>query len=248
MEHREGMDMGPGAGASKPEAGKTPETDKERATHELHHRADSLGDSLRSFEKEIETADDMAARIKDPKKREEFKSALTAFRGRTGGIGKSLRAAVTGLALFAGGVGVGKGMDDDRKDAVIVDLARHTASAEAENRMLKSQLEKQEFPNVVRDKSAEKVIDAMAEQNAALRKQLTDMAKELARLRQERDEANARVLAEKEKGLVTQDALFKQQAVSGNLEQLYKKMKALIDGSDDPKLKEDSDRFLAAYE
>jgi len=248
MEHREGMDMAQGAAAPKPEAAKTPESDVERASNELHHRADSLGDSVRSFEKEIDSADAMAERIKDPGKRDEFKSALSSFRGRSGGIGKSLRAAVTGLALFAGGVGVGKGMDDEQKNAAIVDLARHAAAAEAENRMLKAQIEKQEFPNIAKEKGNEKVIDAMVEQNAALRQQLTDLAKELARLRQERDESNARVIAEKEKGLVTQDALFKQQAVSGNLEQLYKKMKDLIDGSGDPKLKEDADRFLSAYE
>lgn len=252
MEHREGMDMGKSAGTPKPEAGKAPESDVARASAELHQRADSLGDSLRSFEKEIDSADTMADRIKDPKKRKEFKSALGAFRGRTGGLGKSLRAAVTGLALFAGGVGVGRSMDQERHGAETAELARQAGTAEGENRILKEQLAKREAPASPTagqgEKAMGRAVDALAGENAALRQQLTDMAKDLARLRQERDEANARVFAEKEKGIVTQDALMKQQTVSGNLSTLYGKMKNLIEASGDPKLKEDADRFLAAYE
>ncbi|HTM68014.1 MAG TPA: hypothetical protein VL426_01840, partial [Candidatus Binatia bacterium] len=251
MERHEGMDMGKGAPKGPEKAG-APENGADAASVELSHRADSLGDSLRSFEKEMDGADAMLAKIKDPAKREEFTTALASLRGRTGGLGNALRGAVAGIALFAGGVGVGKGMNDERHEAAMIDVARQAAAAEVENRMLRQQLAEKK-PDVAAEakverveKASEKVIDAMAEQNNMLRQQLTEMQKELARLRQERDEANARVIAEKEKGLVTQDTLFKQQAVSGNLEQLYKKMKDLIDGSGDPKLKEDADRFLAA--
>ena len=55
-------------------------------------------------------------------------------------------------------------------------------------------------------------------------------------------------MAEKEKGIVTQDALLKQQTVAGNLASLFGKYKDLIESSGDAKMKEDAERFLAAYE
>jgi len=244
--------MGKGAGTPKPEAGKVPESDKEHASVELQQRADSLGDSLRSFEKEMDGADAMADKIKDPVKRDEFRSALATLRGRTGGLGNALRGAVAGLALFAGGVGVGKSMGDERHGAEMAELSRQAGAAEGENRILKEQLAKRESAAPAKTDQGEKAmgraLDTVTGENAALRSQLAEMAKELARFRQERDEANARVIAEKEKGIVTQDALMKQQTVSGNLSALYGKMKNLIEASGDPKLKEDADRFLAAYE
>lgn len=241
--------------AAKPEGGRRIEaTDAERGAAELGRRADSLGDDLRSFEKDAGEADRMLERIKDPAKREEFRTALGSLRGRAGGAGKALRGVVAGLALFAGGVGVGKGMNDERHDASMIEMARKTGEAEAENRMLKAQLARKEEAPVAApaDRSgiaaAEKATDALARENKALLAQLDAMAKDVAKLRQERDDANARVLEEKEKGIVTKDALLKQQTVSANLTAIYEKMKDMIDQSGDPKLKAEADRYLAMFE
>ncbi|HSD12318.1 MAG TPA: hypothetical protein VLC10_02055 [Patescibacteria group bacterium] len=255
MEGHERMTIDPSE-AARPEGGRRDEAaGGERESAELGRRAETLGDELRSFEKDAGEADRMLEKMKDPAKREEFKSALGALRGRASGAGNALRGVVAGLALFAGGVGVGKGMNDERRESAVVDLARQAGAADAENRMLRAEIaRKDEAAGATREAAAAKsskadrATDVLVGENKELRAQLAEMAKELARLRAERDEANARVIAEKEKGLVTQDALFKQQAVTGNLGQLYQKMKDLIDGSGDPKLKEDADRFLAAYE
>jgi hypothetical protein len=262
MEGHERMDMDPGAISPKREAGRPHERYpgesadaarvEEEMTGELGRRAESLGDSLRSFDKEMDGAEKTLEKVKDPKKREEFRSTLAALRGRAGGAGNMLRGAVTGLALLAGGIGVGKGMDDERRDAAMVEMAKQTGAAEAENRMLREQLAKRDEAAAARseggDKNVDRAMGSLEKQNAELRKQLERMANDLAQLRKERDDANAKVLAEKEKGIVTQDALMKQQAVSGNLQTLYEKMKNLIDQSGDPKLKEDAERFLSAYE
>lgn len=246
------MDMGPVAGSARSERAPAEPTDVEHGAKELGRRAESLGDSLRSFDKDVEGAEAMLGKVSDQRKREEFRTALDILRGRAGGVGNALRGAVAGLALFAGGVGVGKGMDDDRRESAIVEMAKQSGAAEAENRMLKEQLAKRDEGAEARAESGEKrvdkAMDSLSGQNVELRKQLGQMAKELEQLRKERDDANARVLAEKEKGIVAQDTLQKQQTVSNNLQTVYTKMKDLIDASGDQKLKDDADRFLSAYE
>lgn len=256
------MDMDPGAASPKRESGKPHERHageaadaarvEEEMLGELDRRAESLGDSLRSFGKEMDGAEKTLEKVKDPKKQEEFRSALAALRGRAGGAGNMLRGAVTGLALLAGGMGIGKGMNDERREAAMVEMAKQSGAAEAENRMLKERLAKRDEGAAAKseagDKNVDKAMGSLEKQNTELRKQLDRMANELAQLRKERDDANARVLAEKEKGIVTQDALMKQQTVSGNLQTLYQKMKDLIDQSGDPRLKDDAERFLSAYE
>jgi hypothetical protein len=250
MEGHERMDAGQvSGGAKKTESGaEAPKSDAERAQSDLGRRAESLGERVASFEShDMAEAEKMLSRIKDPAKRDEFAAALSKFRGRTSGVGNAVRGAVAGLALLAGGVGIGKGMNDERQQAAMMEMAKKTGEAEAENRMLREQLAKGERAVASKDAGGDRAMDALAGENTELRKQLTAMAKELAQLRKERDEANQKVLAEKEKGIVTQDALMKQQAVSGNLQSLYEKMRSLIDQSGDQKLKDDADRFLEAY-
>lgn len=244
------MDAGPLSGGAKrkEEGGEARLPDTERAQADLGRRADALGERVTSFEShDLVEAEKMLARMKDPAKRDEFASALAKFRGRSSGIGNAVRGAATAIALLAGGIGVGKGMNDERQQAAMMELAKKTGEAEAENRMLREQLAKGAKAEATKDAGGEKAIDALAGDNAELRSQLAAMARELAQLRKERDEANLKVLAEKEKGIVTQDALMKQQAVSGNLHSLYEKMRSLIDQSGDQKLKDDADRFLEAY-
>lgn len=245
------MDAGSvSGGAKKAEgAGELPKSESERAQSELGRRAESLGDRVTSFEAhDIAEAETMLARIKDPAKRDEFSAALAKFRGRTSGLGNTVRGAVAGLALLAGGVGVGKGMNDERQQAAMMEMAKQTGAAEAENRMLRERLAQREQRPSAKDDGSGKALEALAGDNAELRKLLGGYAKELAQLRKERDEANARVLAEKEKGIETKDALMHQQAVSGNLMSLYEKMRHLIDESGDAKMKEDAERFFSAYE
>jgi fructose-bisphosphate aldolase class 1 len=67
-------------------------------------------------------------------------------------------------------------------------------------------------------------------------------------MRDERDAAERKVLAEKEKGIEMKDTLLKQQTVTANMGALFDKMRTLIGQSDDKKLKEDLERFLEAYE
>lgn len=248
------MTMEPAEGRRPDGSKEAAKTDAERGAAALGRRSESLGEELRSFEKDAGEAEKMLERVKDPAKREEFRSALSSLRGRAGGAGNALRAAVAGLALFAGGVGIGKGMNDERREASMIEMARKTGEAEAENRMLKAQLAKKDDAPVAApaDRSgiaaAEKATDALARENKALLAQLDAMAKDVAKLRQERDEANARVLEEKEKGIVTRDSLLKQQTVSANLSAIYEKMKDMIDQSGDPKLKAEADRYLAMFE
>ncbi len=249
-----GMDPAEARRPDGPREPRMPET--ARGTIELGRRTEALDEELRSFEKDAGEAEKMLDRVKDPAKREEYRSALAALRGRAGGAGNALRAAVAGLALFAGGIGIGKGMNDERQQAAMVDMAKRAGEAEGENRALRAELArkaeapaaKAEVPRAAADKTAEKAVDALAGENKALRERLDDMAKEVAKLRQERDEASARVLAEKEKGIVTQDALLKQQTVSANLMAIYEKMKDMIDQSGDKKLKDEADRYLAMFE
>lgn len=252
MEGHERMDIGPVSGSPKLDRSPVEPTDAERGAKELGRRAESLDDSLRSFNKDVEGAEAMLGKVHDQKKREEFRTALDILRGRAGGVGNALRGAVTGLALLAGGMGIGKGMNDERREAAMIEMAKQSGAAESENRMLKDQLAKRDENAATRaesgDKRTDKAMDSLSGQNTELRKQLGQMAAELAQLRKERDEASAKILAEKEKGIVTQDDLMKQRMVSGNLQTLYEKMKNLIDQSGDPKLKEDADRFLSAYE
>lgn len=244
------MDAGPLSGGAKKNegGGDAPRPEAERAQADLGRRADALGERVTSFEShDLAEAEKMLARMKDPAKRDEFASALAKFRGRSSGIGNAVRGAATAIALLAGGVGIGKSMGDERREAAMVEMAKQAGAAEAESRMLREQLEKRHDDAATKEAGGEKAIDALAGDNAELRKQLTAMAKELAQLRKERDEANVKVLAEKEKGLVTKDALMRQETVSGNLHSLYEKMRSLIDQSGDQKLKDDADRFLAAY-
>lgn len=257
MEHREGMDMGkgaPGSGAERP-----PERPEEGMAGELGRRSESLGDSLRSFESEMGDAERTLERIKDPAKREEFRTALASLRGRTSGIGNSLRATLAALALFAAGAGVGRGMDAGRHQDEMVDMAKRAGEAEGENKALKEELARRDAADARRDDAdaskavrvetaGQRAAETMAAENKELRSELAAMSAELAKIRQDLDEANGRVLAEKTKGIVSQEALMKQQVVSGNLMELFKKMHDLIERSGDPKMKEDAERFLAAYE
>lgn len=245
------MDAGPLSGGAKKNegGGDAQRPEAERAQADLGRRADSLGERVTSFEShDLAEAEQMLARMKDPAKREEFSSALAKFRGRSSGIGNAVRGAATAIALLAGGIGVGKSMGDERREAAMIEMAKQTGAAEAESRMLREQLANRGDAVASKDASGEKAVDALAGDNAELRKQLTTMAKELAQLRKERDDANAKVFAEKEKGLVTEDALMKQKMVSGNLQTLYEKMRHIIDQSGDPKLKDDAERFFSAYE
>ncbi len=242
--------------AARPEGGRRDEAaGGKRESAELGRRAETLGDELRSFEKDAGEADRMLEKMKDPAKREEFKSALGALRGRAGGADNALRGVVAGRALFAGGVGVGKGMNDERREAAVADLARQSGAADAENRMLRVDLAKKDESAgakrevaVEKPSNADRATDVLVGENKELRAQLTEMAKGLAKLRQERDEANARVLEEKEKGIVTKDSLLRQQAVSANLTAIYEKMKDMIDQSGDQKLKAEADRYLSMSE
>lgn len=223
---------------------------------DLGRRAESLGEELRSFEKDAGEAEKMLEDVKDPAKREEFRSALSSLRGRAGGAGNALRAAVTGLALFAGGIGVGKGMSDERHEAAVVDLARQAGAADAENRMLRTELaKKDEAPRAAGEKRDDKALDVLAQENAASRKENVELRKqaealmaEVRRLREERDAAEKRALTEKEKGIGTQEALMKQQAVAANMGALFDKMNVLIGQSSDKKLQEELQRFLEAYQ
>lgn len=243
--------------AARPEGGKRVEvTGAERESAELGRRAETLGDELRSFEKDAAEADRMLEKMKDPAKREEFRSALGALRGRASGAGNALRGVVAGLALFAGGVGVGKGMSDGRREAAVVDLARQAGAADAENRMLKAELaKKDEAPRVAGEKRDDRALDVLAQENASSRKENAELRKqaealmaEVRQMREQRDEAEKRVLAEKEKGIGTQEALMKQQAVTANMGALFDKMNVLIGQSSDKKLQEELRRFLEAYQ
>ncbi|MEY4744099.1 MAG: hypothetical protein RL272_44 [Candidatus Parcubacteria bacterium] len=251
------MTVDPSEAARQEGAKRTEPADVGRGAVEFGRKAESLDDALRSFEKDAVEAERMLEKMKDPAKREEFRSALGALRGRAGGAGKALRGIVTGLALFAGGVGVGKSMGDERREAVIIDLAKKAGAAEAKRDAiaLESWQKEMEAPRAAQEKGREKALDALARENAAARKENADLRKqadalmaELRSMRDERDAAERKVLAEKEKGIEMKDTLLKQQTVTANMGALFDKMRTLIGQSDDKKLKEDLERFLEAYE
>jgi hypothetical protein len=231
----------------------------ERPAAALERRAETLKENADAFDADVAAAAKLVEQLRDPEVRAAFEARLAGFRTRSSGIGGKVRAAVAGIALFAGGINLGYTMGEAGRRDEAVKMAKESGEAQARAKMLEERLAergandaaaadgaKREADGARRERSA--AMETLKGENKELRAQVASMMEEVKKLRDERDALGGQVLAEKEKGLQKDDVVRKRDFVTANMQAIFDKMRSMIEHSDDPKLKKDLQDYMDELE